>query len=354
VFPRILALNLCILIVAATFSHAQVPSSSASNAETLKLWERYKAVFVQPDGRVIDIWQNNISHSESQGYGLLNSVLFDDRKTFQAIWQWTRNNLQARKDNLLPWAWGKRNNGLWEIIDYNNATDGDVLVAYALIQASARWHSQDYGSEGRKIIEGIRKHLPANWKNKTYLLPAYYGFQKDDKLILNPSYLIISAYRAFAEVDDRVFWRKIYDDSLDLIQNSSFGKLKLPADWISLNDSGISMWEEKSPLFGYEAIRTILYLSWEKAPHYPQGMYDILKIYEKQGYIPLYADLQKNTISLDDAPAGFYAVYGRAAEKSGLKALSSSLFKRAFEKAAAEKNDYYSLTLFLLATHTIE
>ena len=341
------------MIASATLTYAQAPSSSA-DADALKLWEQYKVSFIQSDGRVIDKWQDSISHSESQGYGLLNSVLFNDREAFQSIWKWTKSNLLGRKDNLIPWSWGKRYNGQWEIIDYNNATDGDVLVAYSLIMASVKWQNQNYREEGLKIIEGMRKQLAAKWDSKTYLLPAHYGFQKEGRLVLNPSYLIVSAYRTFAEVDDRDFWRKVYDDSLDLISKSSFGKLKLPPDWISLSSSGVSIWEEKSPLFGYEAIRTILYLSWEKTPRYPEGMSKILKIYEKQGYLPLYVDLKKNNVSLDDAPAGFYAIFARAAEKSGLKALSRDLFKKAFEKAVAEKESYYSLTLLLLATHTMD
>ena len=352
-FPKKLIVSICILIVTAT-SHAQIPSSPIPDADAVKLWEQYKSTFLQPDGRVVDLRQNGISHSESQGYGLLNSVLYDDKKTFETVWQWTRNNLQARKDNLLPWAWGKRNNGQWEIIDYNNATDGDILVAYALIKGSIKWQNSDYRNEGLKIIVGMRKHLPAKWKDKTYLLPAYYGFQRDDRLILNPSYLIVSAYRSFAEVDDGIFWRKIYNDSFDLIHKSSFGKFKLPPDWISLTSAGVSIWDEKNPFFGYEAIRTILYLAWEKNPRFPEGIFEMLKIFEKQGYLPLYVDLQKNTVSLDDAPAGFYAVYALAAQKSGLKAVSRNLLNRAFEKANYENNDYYSMTLFLLSLRAME
>lgn len=346
--------TLFVAVLAATLFLVQLPSSWGQELEAQKLWQQYKATFVQQDGRVVDIWQKSISHSESQGYGMLNSVLFDDQKSFDTIWKWTRDNLQARKDHLLPWAWGKRDNGLWEIIDYNNATDGDVLVAYSLLKAAGKWHNRDYREEARRIVEGMRRHLPATWKDKTYLLPAYYGFQRADRLVLNPSYLIVSAYRSFAELDERSFWLKVADDALELMGRSGFGKLKLPPDWISLSAAGVSMWDEKSPLFGYEAIRTLLYLSWLKNPHYPEGMKEMLKIYERQGYLPLYADLQKNAVSLDDAPAGFYAVYARAAEKSGLTALSRKLFKRAFEKATAEKNDYYSLTLLLLATHTME
>jgi len=106
--------------------------------------------------------------------------------------------------------------------------------------------------------------------------------------------------------------------------------------------------------FGYEAIRTILYLAWEKNPRFPEGIFEMLKIFEKQGYLPLYVDLQKNTVSLDDAPAGFYAVYALAAQKSGLKAVSRNLLNRAFEKANYENNDYYSMTLFLLSLRAME
>jgi endoglucanase len=328
--------------------------ASIPEADALRLWERYKATFVQSDGRVIDIRQNGISHSESQGYGLLVSVLFNDRKTFQTVWNWTRNNLQARKDNLLPWAWGRRHNGLWQIIDYNNATDGDVLVAYALLKASVAWNVPEYRADGMKIMEGIRKHLAVSWQDRTYLLPAYYGFQKEGGVVLNPSYQIVSAYRAFSGVDEREFWHKVYTDSLYLLQAARFGRFRLPADWVRLDGSGITIWDERAPLFGYEAVRTLLYLSWDQTPRYPEGVAELLKIYEKERYLPTFVNLQNNTISLDDAPAGFYAIFGRVAEKIGKRELGRELCARAIEKAEAEKNDYYSMTLLLLSLHSVD
>lgn len=318
------------------------------------LWERYKSTFIQHNGRIIDKWQNSISHSEGQGYGMLNSVMYDDKATFDKIWQWTKNNMQIRKDSLFVWSWGKRHNiDEWEVIDYNNAADGDILIAYALVKASVKWNNENYKTDALKIIESIRKNLFINWDNRTFILPAYYGFNKEDRLRINPSYLIFSAYKSFSEVDDKPFWEKIYKDSLYLIEKCYFGKFKLPPDWIVLNKTGeISIDEEKGAFFGYEAIRVILYLSWEKNPRFPDGVNEILKIYEKLGYIPLFADLMKNTISLDDANAGFYAVYARAAEKTGNKILSQKLFKEAARKSAAEKDNYYSLSLVLLAAES--
>ncbi|HLA49846.1 MAG TPA: glycosyl hydrolase family 8 [Thermodesulfovibrionia bacterium] len=322
------------------------------------LWEQYKSTFIQHDGRIIDKWQDSISHSEGQGYGMLNSVLYNDKVTFDTIWQWTKNNLQTRKDNLFAWSWGRRHNDEWGVIDYNNAADGDILIAYALVKASAKWDNANYKTDALKIIEGIRKNLSINWDNRTFILPAYYGFNKEDRLRINPSYLIFSAYKSFSEVDDKPFWEKVYKDSLYLIEKCYMGKLKLPPDWVVLNMSpnisigdktGISIDEKKGALSGYEAVRVILYLSWEKNPKFPDGVNEIFKIYEKLDYIPLYVDLLKNSISLDDAPSGFYAVYARAAEKTGNKVLSQKLFEEAAKKSAVEKDNYYSLSLVLLA-----
>jgi endo-1,4-beta-D-glucanase Y len=346
---RTILINICLGAVLTSPVNVHAESPPVSNIQDKTLWEQYKSAFIQDDGRVIDKWQKNISHSEGQGYGMLNSVLYDDRAAFQNLWLWTKNNLQSRKDSLFAWAWGKRLDEQWGIIDYNNATDGDILIAFALLKASGKWHDSGYNSEALKIIESIRKYLQVNRDNRIFILPAYYGFQKEDAAVLNPSYVILPAYRAFAEIDDKAFWSKVYEDGLFLLEKSSFGKFKLPADWVSWNKTGISIYEEKSPLFGYESIRTFLYLSWEKNPKFPLGLHEIFKIYEKLGYIPLFVDLSKNTISLDEAPAGFYAVYARAAEKRGLEALSRRLFAEARKRAAAEKDNYYSMSLLLLA-----
>lgn len=317
------------------------------------LWEQYKATFIQQDGRIIDRGKQQISHSEGQGYGMLNSVLYDDKTTFDKVWHWTKTNLQGRKDNLFTWSWGKRHNNEWGIIDYNNASDGDTLIAYALVNASIKWNNANYKTDALKITDSIRKNLSISWGSRTFILPAYYGFDKEDKLLINPSYFILSAYRAFSKIDDKPFWDAVYKDSLYLIERSYSGELKLPPDWVVLNRKGeISIDREKGAFFGYEAIRVILYLSWEKNARFPDGVNEILRIYEKSGYIPLYADLSKNIVSLDDAPGGFYAVYARAAEKSGNRALSQELFKEAARRSALEKDNYYSTSLVLLAARS--
>ncbi len=42
-------------------------------------WERYKARFMMPDGRIIDTANGNVSHTEGQGFAMLLAVANNDR-----------------------------------------------------------------------------------------------------------------------------------------------------------------------------------------------------------------------------------------------------------------------------------
>lgn len=313
------------------------------------LWEQYKSNFISNDGRIIDSNCDKCSHSEGQGYGMLLAVSYDDRIVFDKIWQWTKKNLGVRADSLFAWQWGKRPNGQWEVIDYNNASDGDILIGYALLKGSAKWSDSGYRTEGLKIVEGIRKKLALHWQGHTFILPSYYGFIKENGFVINPSYLIPSAFSLFAKEDERLFWENVYKDSLFIMTQSCVTKPCLPPDWVLISKDKMSVFTEKSPYFGYEAIRTLIYFSFEKAAQFPDGVSEILGIYRKLGYVPLWVDLERNSFSLKSAPAGFYAAYSLASSKAGDKALGIKLSNEAREKLASEKDDYYSFSLYLLA-----
>ena len=59
-------------------------------------WDQYRSLFVTADGAVRDTGNNDISHSEGQGYAMLMAVAYDDQPNFHKIWQWTRSYLQVR------------------------------------------------------------------------------------------------------------------------------------------------------------------------------------------------------------------------------------------------------------------
>lgn len=324
---------------------------STAIAQEKALWDEYKAEFLSRDMRIIDRSQDGISHSEGQGYGMLLSVAFDDKETFDNIWRWTKYNLGVRKDNLFAWEFGKRPNGRWETVDYNNASDGDILIAYALLKASDKWPGGDYRAEGIRIVESIRKYLAVSSQGRTFILPGYDGFTKNGGIVLNPSYYSLPALRRFAQVDDRAFWDKVYGDALFIAAGTCFGELCLPADWVVLADGKVSVYGGKKPYFGAEAVRTLLYLSAEKTARLPSGAARVLGIYEKAGYLPEWVDLVNDGVSLKDSTAGYYAIYALAAKKLGKDGLSAELLNKAKTRLEGEKGSYYSFSLYLLAVN---
>ncbi len=325
--------------------------STVAYGQDKDLWEQYKINLISEDGRITDYYQGLTSHSEGQGYGMRLSVFYDDKATFEKVWLWTKNNLKVRADNLFAWQWGKRPNGYWTVIDYNNATDGDILIAYALLQASDKWHVNSYRSEALKIIEDIRKNLCITWHGRTFLLPSYYGFNKENGFVVNPSYLILAAFHSFAKADQKSFWDNIYTDGLFLIDQSCFGKLCLPADWEILTKDQISIYKGDNPYFGSEAIRILLNLSMEKTVRYPKGISKILDMYKQIGYLPLWIDLENDSFSSHSAPAGYYAIYALVAKRLGDNGLSMKLSNEARKRLNDDKDKgYYSFSLYLLAT----
>ena len=284
-------------------------------------WELYKKIFISHDGRVIDFQNNSISHSEAQGYGMLLSLMFNDRETFEKIWEWTKNNLKVRKsDALLAWSWGKHISEKWTILDYNNATDGDILVAYSLCLAYKNWRKTEYLDEAKKIIKDIKALLIIKKDDKFYLLPGYFGFYKDDFLIINPSYYVLPAIKAFSDCEDKDFWNEFYEESLNFLINLNFGNFNLPADWVIVKDGKSSIISEKTESFGIEAIRIILYSAMINDKAILNKFSEYLNFIEKIGYVPIKVNLKTNEGLPEDGAAFQYfivSLFSRENRKKG-------------------------------------
>lgn len=324
--------------------------AGVSGAIEVSEWMEFKDHFISRDGRVIDYVNNRITTSEGQSYAMLVAVNIDDRQTFDLLWEWTKNNLQVRTvDRLLAWKWGERLPGTWDIIDLNNATDADVLTALALLEAEGKWHNEEYRAEALSIMKSIQEKLVVEKWGKMFTLPGYFGFTPDNRLVINPSYLIVPAYKKFAGHTHQEFWNILYGDSLSILERSTYGKYGLPADWVVWDPSGPQIFSEKNDLFGYEAIRVFLYLSWEHNVKLLNGLEAYLDFVAQIGYLPSTVNLSEDTISLHDAPGGFYAVFARAAGEAGRQDQSNSLWEKAGQKIIYEKDDYYSNILYLLS-----
>jgi endoglucanase len=221
-------------------------------------WADFAARFVSAEGRVVDDGQGGISHSEGQGIAMLAAVAHDDRETFARLWEWTARELQVRDDRLLAWRWEPGRG----VTDRNNASDGDLLVAWALAHAQARWRNAAYRAAAAELAGAIRARLLLATAFGPVLLPGREGFEPAEGPVVNLSYWVFPALRALAEVDPAPEWRALEDSGLALLAAARFGRWQLPADWLQIRGERLLPAPGFAPRFGYDALRIPLYLHW--------------------------------------------------------------------------------------------
>lgn len=226
------------------------------------VWAVYRDRFVEPSGRVVDTGNGGISHSEGQGYGLLLATMADDPATFEQIWTFTLNELLIREDGLAAWKWDP--NASPRITDINNATDGDLLIAWALARAGEKWHAPVYLDAARRIARAIGAVAVRQDGDRMILLPGASGFSgadRPDGPVLNLSYWIFEALPVMARLAPGVDWTGVGRTGLALTVSARFGAVQLPTDWISFPPTRAPVPAEGfPPVFGYNSLRIPLYL----------------------------------------------------------------------------------------------
>lgn len=238
-------------------------------------WLFYQHNFVTDEGRVVDNRAGGISHSESQGYGMLMAEAADDRDSFDRIWSWTRANLFVRDDGLAVWRWDPSHAP--PVTDRNNATDGDLLIAWALMRAGQRWNEPDLQREARRIAEAIVTRTTIDTDYGLVLLPGVQGFgrnEQSDGPVINMSYWIFPALVDLGRLTDRFPAGELMDSGVSLLRDARFGPARLPADWLSISGDMPRPANGYPSQFGYDAIRVPLYLAW-----YSRDYPDILEVF---------------------------------------------------------------------------
>jgi len=319
-------------------------------------WETFRDRFIRSDGRVVDPWQKSITHSEGQGYAMLLAVAHGDRETFVRLWAWTKTHLQVRKtDHLLAWSWGRLPVGIQAPLDFNNASDGDLCVAWALLRAREKWNRPEWEDAARVIIADLRRLLVLERYGHTVLLPGYTGFVGKDTITVNPSYWVLPAFPAFARVDDPVFWQRVHDQALILVREHGFGPMHLPPDWMRIGSDGrLEIDPGKPPEFGYEAIRVFLWAALDGSVASLPGVRPLLAEMNEEHGPSATINLKTGKRSGNRAPAGFLAVGALCARQLGERQEAHRLQEMADELVRREKDDYYSQALYLLAAMRVE
>ena len=247
---------IALLLTGMVWLMASVPAKAAAE------WDSYKSRFLMADGRIIDTGNNNVSHTEGQGFAMMMAVSNDDRTSFDKIWNWTNTTLRNPKNGLFYWRYNPVEAD--PIADKNNATDGDTFIAWALLKAGQKWHDSGYLKESDAIAKALVTHNVIQFADKRVMLPGVNGFNLNSSVTLNPSYFIFPAWQDFAQRSHLVVWKELIADGKTLLDKMRWGNSQLPTDWVSLAADGkLTPDANHPPRFSYDAIRVPLYLAWQ-------------------------------------------------------------------------------------------
>ena len=127
-------------------------------------WESFRQHYIQPDGRVAEHDANGRTTSEAQAYALFFALVNNDRRQFDSLLRWTDDNLAAGKlgERLPGWHWGRdaqagNERPVWRLLDDNSASDADLWLSYALIEAGRLWQVPRYTELGLSVLRQVRE-----------------------------------------------------------------------------------------------------------------------------------------------------------------------------------------------------
>lgn len=248
----------CIVMLALFAAPAMSQSSGTITADE---WAAYQKQFVTDGGRVVDDANGGISHSEGQGYGMLLAYFAGDRPAFERLWTFTKTELLLRDDGLAAWTWSP--DASPHITDLNNASDGDLLIAYALALAGDFWSEASFTADAARIADAIGTTSIHKSQGDVLLKPGVHGFGRDDRddgPVVNLSYWIFEALPVMARLAPQHDWTGLAASGKAIIARAmSSVKGELPPDWLSLRRAPATA-KGFDPDFGYNALRIPLYL----------------------------------------------------------------------------------------------
>lgn len=323
------------------------PARAQRLSDVAREWGIFRERFLLPEGRVTDTGNGGVSHSEGQGVALLAAVHVDDRATFEHVRAWTRGTLSRPYDSLLSWRY--RPGTAVPVDDPNNATDGDLLVALALFQASTRWGDLKYRHDALAMTRDLLRSVVMETPAGVVMLPGASGFVHPDRITLNPSYYIFPAIKRLATEVPNALWPRLWNDGLQLIRAWRFGRWELPPDWLALphapaEPQPAAGWPAR---FSFDAVRVPLYLAWAGLADDPivGACVDFWKAHP-EGAVPAWADLR------GDAVAPYAQSSGMVAVRRYVTAIRERRVPNLPSVAAAQ--DYYAAALTLLTRIAVD
>ena len=304
-------------------------------------WTSFVERHIQRDGRIVDFdTPQQHSTSEGQSYGLFLALVHNDRATFARVLQWTDANLAAGRlgERLPAWRWGRKPDGSWGVLDDNPASDSDLWIAYALLEAGRLWSEANYKALGRSVLStATREEVVSLPGLGRMLLPWPRSIANGPLWRLNPSYLPVQLLRRFQQEDAQGPWQEIADSTVRML--GAVAPRGFAPDWCAWaeKEKAFVADPEKSAVGSYDAIRVYLWagmLHVQEPARAPllKSLHGPRTVLQQRKPLPEYVDTDTGT-TRGAAPVGFAGALLPYLKAQGLDALLDAQVARIRERA---------------------
>lgn len=214
------------------------PSPNAADA--LSAYESWKAIHLEDCGEGVQRvrWENaklDATVSEGIGYGMLLAVAHGERNVVDGLLEYSKK--MRTENGLMHWLRYGCDAHREETYNPNpdfSASDADLDVAMALLQAECRWPDGNYGDEATTVITAIKDHMFMDHNGLSVLQPGDSSwFDQLGNGCVNYSYFAPAYYREFGKhmPADQEFWNKAASDSYALLALASHETTGLVRNW---------------------------------------------------------------------------------------------------------------------------
>ncbi len=262
--------------------------------------ERTERLFNQTtdgDGFISAIDSRDI-RSEGMSYGMIISVMMNDKDTFDKLWTFAKNRMQHQDgDKKGYFAWQLRNAAPYPMMDSNSAPDGEEYFVMALMFAAKRWGNGsgifDYETEANDILHEM-VHKKPNAVVRPMIDPGHKQivFSPDPPAagFTDPSYHLPAFYDLWAKWAraDNELWKEVAQTSRDYFTLAAHPETGLFTEYASFEGKPYKVsFNSNSNLSAFDSFRVIQniavdYLWFGKDKREVAAVDKLLKFYSSQ------------------------------------------------------------------------
>jgi endo-1,4-beta-D-glucanase Y len=361
VAPITVAMALVVWFVAACGSSTSTTSfikrfSAKPEDKAVVASRRFLSKYVTKDGRVLRLDQGSDIVGEGQAYGMLMAAAIGDKKTFDAIWTWTKQNLR-RPDGLISFLY---KNG--RVVDPQAASDADIDTVRALLVGACRFNQPGLKSEAIALAKSIMSIEVASVQGTPVLTAGPWAVKAP--VTVNVSYFAPATFEAArAATGDRA-WDALAESSRSITSVLMPSAHTLPPDWATLEGGKPkpigNPGNSSAPVrFGFDAFRTLIRMAEDPNPTSKSIAARAWPVFESQdpSNMTIEYDLQGRPAANVKHPAALVAA-AAAADAAGQAPARDGLLDQA-EQLDRKFGTYYgsswvALGRLYLTTHMLD